>query len=247
MIDYTRAYSSGSQRSIDQGLRTYMLRVYNLMAVALFITAAAATIAFSFDPVARLLFTFAPNSNYIIGQTPLGILVNFAPIGIALYLSMGISRMEIATAQMLFWIYAVLIGLSLSSLGYVYTGESIASTFFISASVFAAMSIYGHTTQRDLTSMGSLMVMGLFGILLASIINIFLGSAAVSFAVSVLGVVIFMGLIAWDTQKLKDIYYSTGGGELGQRYAIVGAFSLYIDLISLFLHLLRFTGNRRQQ
>lgn len=245
MIDYTRAYSGGVHKSIDEGLRAYMLRIYNLMAMALFITAVAGTATFSLEPLARLMFNFSPNG-YVIGQTPIGLLVNVAPIGIALYFFWGIGRLDISTAQTLFWVYAVLVGMSLSALGYIYTGESLVSSFFITASAFAAMSIYGHITQRDLTSLGSLLIMGLWGIIISSLVNIFLGSPAIHFATSVLGVGIFMGLIAWDTQKLKHIYYSSGGGELGQKLAVVGAFTLYLDFINLFLYVLRFFGNRRK-
>ncbi|KJV57165.1 inhibitor of apoptosis-promoting Bax1 family protein [Orientia chuto str. Dubai] len=245
MIDYTKAYSSGVQNNIDEGLRTYMLRIYNLMAVALFITAIAATATFSLEPIARLMFHFSPNG-YVIGQTPIGLLVNIAPIGIALYFFWGIGRLDISTAQVLFWIYSALVGMSLSALGYIYTGESLVSSFFVTASAFAIMSIYGHSTKKDLTSFGSLLTMGLFGIIIASLVNIFLGSAAIHFATSILGVGIFMGLIAWDTQKLKHIYYNSGGGELGQKLAVVGAFTLYLDFINLFLYVLRFLGNRRK-
>ena len=136
-------------------------------------------------------------------------------------------------------------GMSLSSLGFIYTGQSLVRTFFICSTVFGAMSLYGYTTKKDLTSMGSFLVMGLIGLLVVSLINMFLQSSAVNFATSLIGVGIFMGLIAWDTQKLKSMYYAAGGGEMGQRAAIMGAFSLYLDFINLFLHMLRFFGDRR--
>ncbi len=245
MIDYTKVYSGSSTRKgFDEGLRMYMLRVYNLMAMALLITGIAGVLTFSLEPVSRLMFQFSSDGQ-VISQTPLGFLISIAPLGIAIYFFWDLGRLNIEKAQTLLWVYSTLTGMSLSSLGYIYTGESLASTFFITSSVFAGMSIYGYTTQRDLTSMGSLLVMGLFGLVIASLVNMFLGSPAIYFATSILGVVIFMGLIAWDTQKLKDIYYSSGGGELGQKLAVVGAFSLYLDFLNLFLYLIRFFGRRR--
>ena len=166
-------------------------------------------------------------------------------IRIAIFFFMGIGRMRVQTAMTLFWVYAAAMGLSLSHLGLVYTGQSLAKTFFISSSVFGAMSIYGYTTKRDLTSMGSFLVMGLIGLIVVSLVNLFLRSPAIEYATSFLGVAIFMGLTAWDTQKLKAMYYQTGGGEIGQKMAIVGAFTLYLDFINLFLYLLRFFGDRR--
>lgn len=170
-----------------------------------------------------------------------------APIGIALYFFMGFGKMSLDTAKVLFWIYAALTGMSLSSLGLVYTGESIARTFFICAAVFGGMSLYGYTTNRDLTSMGSFLIMGVFGLVIVSLVNIFLKSSAISFATSIIGVGIFMGLTAWDTQKIKSMYFMYGGGEAGQKMSIMGAFTLYLDFINLFLYLLRFFGNRRNQ
>ena len=135
--------------------------------------------------------------------------------------------------------------ISLASLALIYTGESIARTFFICASVFGGMSLYGYTTNRDLTSMGSFFIMGLLGLIIASLVNLFLKSSALYFATSLIGIAIFMGLIAWDTQKIKSMYFSSGGGELGQKMSIMAAFTLYLDFINLFLYLLRFFGNRR--
>jgi FtsH-binding integral membrane protein len=135
--------------------------------------------------------------------------------------------------------------MSLSSLGFIYTGTSIARTFFITSSVFGAMSIYGYSTKRDLTSFGSFMVMGMFGLLIVSVVNMFLNSSAIFFVTSILGVFIFMGIIAWNTQKMKATYYAVGGGEMGQRMAVVSAFSAYLDFINLFLYMIRFFGTRR--
>ncbi len=235
---------AGRSSKMDYGLREYMLRIYNLMSMAL---ALSGVVAYGFVAVpglASLVYQIAPNG-MIMGYTGLGYLTMFAPVGIALYFFWGMGSMTIQTAQMLFWVYAGLTGISLSTLGYVYTGASIAKTFFVTASVFGSMSIYGYTTQKDLTSFSSFFMMGLIGILIASVVNIFMQSAAVDFALSILGVLLFMGLTAWDTQRLKSLYYSAGGGELGQKMAIVGAFTLYLDFINLFLYLMRFLGVRK--
>jgi FtsH-binding integral membrane protein len=179
------------------------------------------------------------------GTSGLGMLISFAPLGIAIYFFMGLGRMSVNTAQTLFWVYAAVMGMSLSYLGLVYTGQSLARTFFICASVFGAMSLYGYSTKSDLTSMGSFLIMGLIGLIVVSLVNIFLRSPAIDFATSFIGIAIFMGLTAWDTQKLKTIYYSSGGGEMGQKMAVMGAFTLYLDFINLFLYMLRFFGDRK--
>lgn len=243
MINYTKTLSS-APKSYDVGLRNYMLRIYNHMAAALLITGLAALATLSFGPLTRLMFQISPSGQFL-GSTGFGLIVMLSPLGIAFYFFSGFGRMTIQTAQTLFWVYSGLVGMSLGSLGLVYTGESIARTFFICASVFGAMSLYGYNTQRDLTSAGSFLVMGLMGIIAASLVNLFLNSPAIYFATSLIGVVIFMGLIAWDTQKLKQLYYGSGGGEFGQKISVMGAFTLYLDFINLFLYMLRFLGNRR--
>lgn len=245
MIDYTKAFA-GTQKSYDEGLRAYMLKIYNYMAVALVLTGVAAFATLNIEPVARLMFQITPQGQ-IMGNTGLGTIIMLAPVGIALYFFMGFQRMSLSTTQTLFWIYSILTGMSLASLGFIYTGESIAKTFFITASVFGGMSLYGYSTGRDLTSMGSFLIMGLIGLLLASLVNMFFQSPAIQFATSIIGIMIFMGLTAWDTQKLKAMYYSSGGGEFGQKMSIMGAFTLYLDFINLFLYLIRFLGNRRDQ
>lgn len=243
MMDYTKSYTS-SQKSFDQGLRSYMLKVYNYMAMALLITgiSAFATIA---TPLANLMFNFTPMGQ-LIGNTGFGTLVMFSPVLIAMYFFWGFGSLDATKAQFLFWVYSILTGMSLSSLGLIYTGDSIATTFFVCASVFGAMSLYGYTTNKDLTSMGSFMVMGLFGVIIASIFNIFMQSPALYFAISIIGVVVFMGLIAWDTQKLKSYYYSVSNSEVRQKLAILGAFVLYLDFINLFLYLIRFFGVQKR-
>ena len=244
MIDYTKTYSQSEAKGFDAGLRQYMLKIYNNMAIALVVTAIAAVATVSVEPIARLMFEFSP-SGQLMGSTGIGMLVMLSPIAIAFYFFWGLGTMNTQTAQTLLWVYSALTGMSLASLGFIYTGESIARTFFICSATFAAMGLYGYSTERDLTSMGSFLVMGMIGLVLASLVNIFFQSPAIYFVTSILGVGIFVGLIAWDTQKLKNMYYATGGGEAGQKMAIMGAFTLYLDFINLFIYLLRFFGVRK--
>jgi FtsH-binding integral membrane protein len=243
MIDYTKSFVK-DKGGFDEGLRNYMLKIYNFMAMGLVVTGVFAFSTLNFPPLAALMFNIGPNGEFM-GTSGLGMLISFAPLGIAIYFFMGLGRMSVNTAQTLFWVYAAVMGMSLSYLGLVYTGQSLARTFFICASVFGAMSIYGYTTKTDLTSMGSFLIMGLIGIIVVSLVNIFLRSPAIDFATSFIGIAIFMGLTAWDTQKLKTIYYNSGGGEMGQKMAVLGAFTLYLDFINLFLYMLRFFGDRK--
>ncbi len=243
MIDYTKSFTQ-EKKGFDEGLRNYMLRIYNFMAMGLLVTGSFAFAALNFPPLTSLIFNLGPNGEFL-GSTGLGMLISFAPLGIAIYFFMGLGRMSVNTAQTLFWVYAGVMGLSLSYLGLIYTGQSLARTFFICASVFGAMSLYGYSTKSDLTSMGSFLVMGLIGMIIVSLVNIFLKSPAVEFAMSFIGIAIFMGLTAWDTQKLKMMYYNSGGGEMGQKMAVLGAFTLYLDFINLFLYMLRFFGDRK--
>jgi FtsH-binding integral membrane protein len=243
MIDYTKSFTQ-EKKGFDEGLRNYMLRIYNFMAMGLLVTGSFAFAALNFPPLTSLIFNLGPNGEFL-GSTGLGMLISFAPLGIAIYFFMGLGRMSVNTAQTLFWVYAGVMGLSLSYLGLIYTGQSLARTFFICASVFGAMSLYGYSTKSDLTSMGSFLVMGLIGMIVVSLVNIFLKSPAVEFAMSFIGIAIFMGLTAWDTQKLKMMYYNSGGGEMGQKMAVLGAFTLYLDFINLFLYMLRFFGDRK--
>lgn len=226
---------------IDEGLRSYMLKVYNLMAMGLAITGIAAYATFS--------AAFGPEGLTAFGQaiylSPLRWIVMLAPLAMVFFLSFRIHTMSVSAAQTTFWVYAGLMGLSLSSIFVVYTGQSIVQTFFVTAASFGALSLYGYTTRRDLSAMGSFLVMGLFGLLIASLVNIFLASSALNFAISVVGVLVFAGLTAWDTQKIKDSYYEADGAEMAGRKAIMGALQLYLDFVNLFLFLLRFLGNSR--
>jgi len=210
------------------------------MALGLAITGIAAYAAFQ--------FAFADGQLTAFGQaiyvSPLKWVVMLAPLALVFYMSFRINSMSVSAAQTTFWVYAGLMGLSLSSIFLIYTGQSIVQTFFVTAASFGGLSLYGYTTKRDLSGMGSFLIMGLFGLIIASIVNIFLGSSALDFAISVIGVLIFAGLTAWDTQKIKEMYFEADGAEVAGRKAIMGALTLYLDFINLFLFLLRFLGNR---
>jgi len=238
-----RNYQSRAQTGemIDQGLRSYMLKVYNLMALGLAITGVAAYLGFNFAVQNNQLTQFG----VLLFQSPLRWVVILAPLAAVFFLSFRINRMSVAAAQTTFWVYAALVGLSLSSIFLVYTQSSITQTFFVTAASFGALSLYGYTTKRDLSAMGSFLIMGLFGLIIASIVNIFLGSSALQFAISVIGVLIFAGLTAYDTQRIKELYYEADGAEVMGRKAIMGALTLYLDFINLFMFLLQFMGNRK--
>lgn len=243
-VDYGRSQAA----AVDMGLRAYMLKIYNYMASALALTGIVALVfaqlATTTDAeTGQLALTGLGQAVYM---SPLKWVVMFAPLGMVLWMSFGLQRMSAATAQGLFWAFSVLMGLSMSSIFLVYTGESIARAFFITAGMFGGMSLYGYTTKRDLTGIGSFLIMGVWGLLLASIVNIFVGSSGLSFAISALAVLIFTGLTAYDTQKLKQMYYEVGvAGEMAAKMAIMGALNLYMDFINIFIHLLRFVGERR--
>ena len=220
--------------TVDAGLRAYMLRVYNYMAGGLALTGAVAY--------------FGATSGFYssIAGTPLFWLVLLAPLGLVFFLSFRIDRMSLGAAQLSFWAYAGLVGLSLSGIFLVYTGESIARVFFISAATFGATSLYGYTTQRDLSRFGSFLFMGLIGIVIASLVNLFLASSALQFAISAIGVLVFVGLTAYDTQRVKDIYIAGEDAIISGKKAIMGALALYLDFLNLFLMLLQLFGDRRR-
>ena len=231
----------------DEGLRSYMLKVYNYMATGILLTGIIALISFKTSVVtdasgAITGFTSIGNALFFSG---LKWIVMLAPLGIVFYMSFGINKMSSAKAQTVFWIFAALMGLSLSWILLVYTGASVARVFFITSATFGAMSIYGYTTKRDLTKLGSFLFMGLIGIIIASLVNIFLKSSMMYFVISILGVLIFVGLTAYDTQKIKNMYSEIDGSEIASKKAIMGALTLYLDFINLFLMLLRLFGDRR--
>ncbi|WP_416797238.1 Bax inhibitor-1/YccA family protein [Ciceribacter azotifigens] len=235
--------ASGTAQSatmIDEGLRAYMLKVYNLMALGLAITGVAAYLSFNLAVDNGQLTAFG-QAIYVSG---LKWVVIFAPVALVFFMSFRIHTMSVAAAQLTFWIYAALMGLSLSSIFLIYTGQSIVQTFFVTAASFGALSLYGYTTKRDLSAMGSFLIMGLFGLIIASLVNLFLASSALEFAISIIGVLIFAGLTAWDTQRIKESYYEADSNDTAGRKAIMGALQLYLDFINLFLFLLRFLGNR---
>ena len=232
----TGAATQGAEM-IDEGLRAHMLRVYNLMAIGLAITGVAAlgtaALAQSNPAFAQLIYV-----------SPLKWVVMLAPLALVFFLSFRINSMSVSTAQTTFWGYAALLGVSLSSIFLVYTGASITQTFFITATTFGAMSLYGYTTKKDISSWGSFLFMGLIGLIIASIVNIFMASSALSFAISAIGVLVFTGLTAYDTQKIKESYYEGDDSDTAGRKAIIGALELYLDFVNLFLMLLRLLGNR---
>jgi FtsH-binding integral membrane protein len=225
---------------IDEGLRSYMLRVYNLMALGLAITGLAAWGGFNFAVADGQLTQFGQ----LLFASPLKWVVMLAPLAMVFFLSFRIHKMSVSAAQTTFWVYAALVGLSLSTIFLVYTQTSIVRTFFITAAAFGSLSLYGYTTKRDLSGMGSFLMMGLFGIIIAMVVNIFLASSALQFAISVIGVLVFSGLTAYDTQQIKEMYYEGDDAETGGRKAIMGALRLYLDFINLFMFLLQFLGNR---
>ena len=232
---------------MDEGLRAYMLKVYNYMATGVLLTGIVALISFNISVVtdasgAIVSFTEFGNTLFFSGFKWL---VMLAPLGIVFYMSFGIKKMSSSKAQTVFWIFAALMGLSLSWILLVYTGKSVARVFFITSATFGAMSLYGYTTKRDLTKLGSFLMMGLIGIIIASLINIFMKSSMMYFVISILGVLIFVGLTAYDTQKIKNMYVESDSGELIGKKAVMGALTLYLDFINLFIMLLRLFGQRR--
>ena len=228
--------AAGVQVDIDVGLRDYMLRIYNYMASGLALTG-----------IVAYVFAQYLSAHPALAHSPLMFVLMLAPIGLVMWLSFGINRMQASTAQAVYWFYAAVMGLSLASVFLVFTGESIARVFFITAGTFAAMSFYGYTTRRDLSQFGSFLFMGLIGIIIAGLVNIFLQSSALQFAISVIGVVVFVGLTAWDTQQIKEMYVDEAyaGGEAASKTAIMGALRLYLDFINLFMMLLQLLGTRR--
>jgi len=239
--------SSTSEAIIDQGLRSYMLKVYNYMASGVLLTGFIALLFFKLSVVTG-------EAGEIIGLTNFGSTIYtsglkwvlmLAPLGVVFYMSFNIAKMTAAKAQSTFWVFAALMGASLSSIFLMYTGASITRVFFITAGTFGAMSIYGYTTNRDLTKLGSFLMMGLFGIIIASVVNIFMKSSMMYFVISILGVLIFVGLTAYDTQKIKNMYLASDSGELIGKKAVMGALTLYLDFINLFIMLLRLFGQRR--
>jgi FtsH-binding integral membrane protein len=231
---FTPGVGASVSSRTDAGLRQYMLGIYNYMAGGLALTGIVA------------YFAATTGLYQAIFGTPLFWIVLLAPLGLVLFLSFRIEKMSLGAAQLSFWVYAALVGLSLAGIFLVYTGASIARVFFISAGTFGAMSFYGYTTKRDLTQFGSFLFMGLIGIVIAGLVNLFIGSTTLQLTISAIGVIVFVGLTAWDTQRIKAIYLQADSTIVAGKKAIMGALSLYLDFLNLFLMLMQLLGDRRR-
>jgi uncharacterized protein len=242
-----RPYGADRAVAIDAGLRAYMIRVYNTMALGVALTGIVSWLTYNAAVVTN-------EAGRIVSMTAFGqaifsgpalIVLFLGTLGLVFFMSFRVHTLSVGTATGLFYLYAGLLGLMLASVFMVYTGTSIARVFFITAASFGALSLYGYTTQRDLTAIGSFLIMGLFGLILAMIVNIFLASSALDFAISAVGVLVFAGLTAYDTQRIKEMYDVNDDGTIAGRKAVMGALSLYLDFINMFLMLLRLFGERR--
>ena len=224
-----------SRAEFDEGLRRHMLQVYNHMAIGLVLTGIVAYVVGTTPALYQPIF-----------GTPLKWVVMLAPLAFVLFFSFKIQDISTGTAQMLFWVFCAVMGLSMASIFLVFTGTSIARVFFISSAMFGAASLYGYTTKADLTKFGSFLMMGLIGIVIAGLVNIFVGSSALQFAISVIGVIVFTGLAAYDTQSIKESYAENAGSEANTKLAVFGALSLYLNFINIFQLLLNLTGQREE-
>jgi FtsH-binding integral membrane protein len=244
---YTGARTAQTEAVLDAGLRAYMLRVYNWMASGLLLTG---IVAYAIANTA-LLDAFYPLTQTQFGlhrvPSALAWIAMISPLAFVMVLSYGVNKMKTGTVQALYWAFCVAMGASLTSIFLRYTGESIGRTFFISAATFGAMSLYGYTTKRDMTKFGSFLMMGLIGVILASIVNMFLGSPGMQFAISIIGVLVFVGLTAYDTQRIKADYVQFAyaeGSDMAARRSVYDALQLLLNFINLFMLLLQLTGNR---
>ena len=250
MSDFNRGYArtvpaDRADMSVDAGLRAFMLGVYNKVALGLVLSAALAFLTGQFPPVRDLMYTVTPDGR-LAGMTVLGMIVAFAPLAVMLFGMFALRNASPRSSGMLYWTIVALIGAGMGVLTLVYTGASIASTFLITAAAFGALSLWGYTTKKDLTGFGSFLIVGLFGLIIASVVNMFLQNGMMQFIISVLGVLLFAGLIAYDAQRLKMTYYQLGGDQAAMGVATnYGALSLYINFINLFQFLLQLFGDRR--
>ena len=239
MPNYGYGWLTGAGRIdrtlFDEGLRQHMLRVYNYMGIGLVLTGLVAYI------VGTTPALYVP-----IFSTPLKWVVMLAPLAFVLFFSFRMQTISAAGAQGMFWAFCAVMGLSMASIFLVFTGTSIARTFFIAAAMFGATSLYGYTTKRDLSQFGSFLIMGLIGVVIASLVNLFLASSTLQFVVSIVGILVFVGLTAWDTQSIKEQYAENFDAESQQKLAVFGAFSLYLNFINIFQLLLNFTGQREE-
>jgi uncharacterized protein len=244
---YAQGTTIGRAEAIDQGLRSYMLRVYNYMAIGVGITGIVAYMVFAMSVVTGADGTatgLTPFGNFMFASAFRWVVI-FAPLAMVFLISARIKSMSLAGAQLAFWVFAALMGASMASIFLVYAHASIAQVFFITAASFGALSLWGYTTNRDLSGWGSFLFMGLIGIIIAMLVNLFLASSALQFAISVIGVLIFAGLTAYDTQQIKEMYYVGDDGSVAGRKAVMGALRLYLDFINLFMMLLSLFGDRR--
>jgi uncharacterized protein len=237
MTDLNRGYAPNpgavtDRAAIDAGLRAHMIRVYNYMAIGVALTGVVAWLT------SQILGPAVLNG-------PLIWVFMLAPLALVFFISFRINTLSAGTALTLFFVYAAAVGLSLATIFFVYTETSITRVFFITAAAFGALSVWGYTTRRDLSGFGSFLLMGLIGIIIASLVNIFLRSSGLDWIISVIGVLVFAGLTAWDTQKIKSMYDPMDDGTVAGRKAVMGALSLYLDFINLFMMLLRLFGSRR--
>jgi FtsH-binding integral membrane protein len=250
MSDFNRGYartvaSDRADMSVDAGLRSFMLGIYNKMGLGLLLSAALAWVTSEFPPVMAALYRVTPDGRFA-GYTLGGMLLAFSPIVVILFGAFAMRNVTPRSSGILYWTMVSLIGAGLGVLGLVYTGTSLATTFLITATAFGALSLVGYTTKRDLTGFGSFLIMGLWGLIAASVVNMFIHSSGMAFIISLIGVGIFAGLTAYDTQKLKLQYYQLGGDQAALGVATnYGALNLYLDFINLFVLLLRLTGSRR--
>jgi FtsH-binding integral membrane protein len=227
--------ASAARADYDAGLRSYMLSIYNYMASGVLVTG-----------IVALLFARSGMAEQILaGPGLLKYVVMFAPLAFVMVLSFGINKLQTSTAQMIYWAYTVVMGFSMASIFLVYTGMSIAQCFFATATAFAGLSLYGYTTKRDLSAFGTFLIMGVIGIIVASLLNLWFQSPAVALAINILGVLIFAGLTAYDTQKLKSMYDYVAGTDMMGKTVIMGALTLYLDFINMFMFLLQLFGGRR--
>ena len=254
-----RGFGARTDVAVDEGLRAYMLRVYNYMAAGIALTGLVAYVMFTYavtsDPAlaassgGRIMALhrgmYLTPFGQLIYVSPLKWVIMLAPLGFVFFLSWRIYKMSVGAAQIAFWVFAAAMGASLSSIFLVYTGQSITQVFFVTAAAFGALSLWGYTTKKDLSGWGSFLIMGVFGIIIASLVNIFLQSSALQFAISVIGVLVFAGLTAYDTQRIKDTYFEIAGDATATaKAAIMGALNLYLDFINMFVMLLQLFGNR---
>jgi len=231
------SHAATGSTALDAGLRSYMLGVYNHMTTALALTGLA---AFG----TKMLAVNSPAFAQLLFGTPLSYVIMFAPLAMVMWMSFRINKMSPAKARTLFYIYAAMMGISLSTILLAFTGASVARAFFITAGAFAGLSIFGYTTKRDLTAMGGFLIVGVFGLILASIVNIFVQSSGMEFLISIVGVLLFAGLTAYDTQKIKSMYYAGDSRDAAARKSIFGALTLYLDFINMFLFMVQLLGNR---